>query len=50
MLHGAKIMAVAGMKALKDHSIIERAKEEFKNKMDGKEYVCPITADIKIPK
>lgn len=49
MLSAAKIMAVAGIKALEDPSIIEDAKAEFDKVMNGKTYICPITDDIAIP-
>ncbi len=49
MLTAAKIMAVAGIKALEDPSIIEDSKKEFDKVMNGKTYKCPITDDIPIP-
>ena len=49
MIYASKIMAVAGIKALEDPTIIERAKEEFEKTMNGKEYSCPIPSDLPIP-
>lgn len=49
MLYAAKIMAVAGIKALENPSIIEAAKTEFVKVMNGKTYKCPMTEDIPIP-
>lgn len=49
MLMAAKVMAVAGIKALEDPSIIQEAKAEFDKVMNGKTYKCPITDEIPIP-
>lgn len=49
MLYGAKVMAVAGIKALEDSSIIEEAKKEFDSRMGVKKYECPIPDDIPVP-
>lgn len=49
MLYAAKVMAVAGIKALEDPSIVEDAKAEFKEVMKGKTYECPIPDDVPIP-
>ena len=49
MLTAAKVMAVAGIKALEDPNIIEDSKTEFDKVMNGKTYKCPITDDIPIP-
>ena len=49
MLNAAKIMAVAGIKALEDPNIIEDAKAEFTKVMNGKTYKCPIPDYISIP-
>lgn len=50
MIFAAKTMAEAGLKVLADPSIVTRAKEEFNNSMKGTEYICPIPADLEIPK
>ncbi|MDR2022488.1 MAG: amidohydrolase [Hungatella sp.] len=49
MLYAAKVMAVAGLKAIKDSSIIEKAKTEFDESMNGRVYTCPIPDDIPVP-
>ncbi len=49
MLFAAKIMAAAGIKALENPSIIEEAKAEFDEVMNGRTYKCPITDDIAVP-
>ena len=49
MITAAKVMAVAGIKALENLSIIEDAKAEFDSVMNGKAYKCPITDDSPIP-
>jgi aminobenzoyl-glutamate utilization protein B len=49
MLYASKVMAKAAMKAIKDPSIIEKAKEEFNEVMGNKEYECPIPKDVPIP-
>lgn len=50
MLYAAKVMAVAGIKALEDQTIIENAKVEFEKVMNGKLYECPIPDEIAVPK
>lgn len=49
MLYGARLMAVAGLKAVEDPTIVAEAKAEFDKSMNGKTYVCPIPADVPIP-
>jgi aminobenzoyl-glutamate utilization protein B len=49
MLYASKVMAKAAMKAIKNPSIIEKAKEEFNEVMGNKEYECPIPKDVPIP-
>ncbi len=49
MLYASKIMAVAGIKALQDPTIIDRAKDEFDKTMNGKVYVNPIPNEVPIP-
>lgn len=50
MIYASKVMANAALKAVKDPSIIEKAKAEFKDVMGKKEYNCPIPDSIPIPK
>ena len=49
MLQGARIMAVAGIRAIEDPSIIAEAKAEFEKSMAGRTYVCPIPDDVPVP-
>jgi len=49
MLHGAKIMAVSALKAIENPTIIEKAKAEFNETMDGRAYICPIPDEVPIP-
>ena len=46
MLQAAKYMALAAIKALHDEEMIEKAKEELREKLSGKQYECPIPADV----
>ncbi|WP_100066172.1 amidohydrolase [Miniphocaeibacter massiliensis] len=50
MLYAAKVMSEAGLKILNDTSIVDKAQEEFKKSMNGKEYKCPIPDYVKVPK
>ena len=49
MLQGAKIMALAALKALENPEIIARAKEEFQQQTHGRAYVCPIPDEVPVP-
>lgn len=49
MLYASKIMAVAGIKAIEDQTIIEKAKEEFDKSIHGREYQCPVPEDLNVP-
>lgn len=49
MLRAAKTMACGAMAMVDDHSIVEKAKAEFKEAMKGSEYICPMTDDIPMP-
>lgn len=49
MLYAAKVMAVAGIKALENPDIISDAKAEFKEVMNGKTYECPIPNEVPVP-
>lgn len=50
MLYAAKVMAVAGIKTIENPAILKEAKEEFKKVMGDKEYVCPMSDEVPIPK
>ncbi len=49
MLFAAKAMASAGSKLLRDHSLLEKAKKEFKQKTKGQKYQSPLPKDAKPP-
>lgn len=49
MLYAAKSMADASLKLFENPELVEKAKEEFNNSMEGIEYVNPITDDLEIP-
>jgi aminobenzoyl-glutamate utilization protein B len=49
MVHVAKVMAATAVDALKDRSIIERAKADYRARTDGNPYVCPLPEDVKPP-
>lgn len=46
MLYAARIMAEFGRKLLENPAIVERAAEEFREKMGGRVYKCPIPDDV----
>lgn len=46
MLHAGKVMAATGIDVLTRPDVIEEAKAELKERLEGKTYVCPIPADI----
>jgi aminobenzoyl-glutamate utilization protein B len=45
MIYAAKVLACAASELYADTSIIEAAKAEFKSRLAGDEYVCPIPED-----
>lgn len=47
MLTAAKVMACSGAKLLLDPQIIERAKEDWKDELDGETYPNPLPKDAK---
>ena len=49
MILGAKTLAVTGAKLCEDPAIVEAAKAEFNQKMNGKPYKCPIPKEIPLP-
>lgn len=49
MLYAAKVMATAGMKALKDPSLVEKAQAEFNESMNGRTYKNPIPDHVPAP-
>jgi aminobenzoyl-glutamate utilization protein B len=50
MLHGARVMAVTGVKLLENPEIITKARNELDEALKGRPYVCPMTPDIPIPR
>ncbi len=49
MLYAAKVMAAAGLKAIENPDIVEKAKEEFKQVMGDYKYKCPMNDEVPIP-
>jgi aminobenzoyl-glutamate utilization protein B len=49
MIYASKVMAVAGIKAIEDPSIVEMAKAEFDKAMNGRKYECPMPDEIPVP-
>ena len=45
MIYAAKVLACSASELFEDASIIEAAKAEFKSRLAGDDYVCPIPAD-----
>ena len=45
----AKIMAKAGLELLLNPELVAKAKAEFVEATGGKEYICPIPAEIPVP-
>ena len=48
MLYGAKVMALSAMKLVEKPELVQQAKEAFEEDMRGKEYICPIPAEIPV--
>lgn len=48
MLQAGKVMAGTALEALKNPELIAKAKEELAERLDGKQYVCPIPQNIKL--
>lgn len=46
LVHGAKMMAKTAQHLFENTDIIEKAKEELKERLDGKQYICPIPEDV----
>ncbi len=49
MVHVAKVMAATAVDALKNPSIIDRAKADYATRTDGNPYVCPLPTDVQPP-
>ena len=49
MLYGAKILAKAAQDLLTEPEILERANAEFKKRIRGKTYQCPLPESMDIP-
>jgi aminobenzoyl-glutamate utilization protein B len=47
MLHAGKVMAATAIDVLLRPEVIDEAKAELKERLDGQSYVCPIPAEIK---
>jgi aminobenzoyl-glutamate utilization protein B len=46
MAHAAKALAATGLSLLTTPDLLAAAKDEWREKTDGKPYVCPIPADV----
>lgn len=44
-VYAAKVLALSAADLFMDHRILEEAKAEFAERLDGEEYTCPIPAD-----
>ena len=49
MVHVAKVMAATAIEALKDTSLIAKAKADHKARLDVAPYICPIPTDVNPP-
>lgn len=49
MIYGGKVLAASYLKVLENPELLEKAKAEFKESTNGKEYACPIGPEIKVP-
>ncbi|MFC0407811.1 M20 family metallopeptidase [Roseomonas elaeocarpi] len=49
LAHVAKVMAGTAVDALRDPSLIEKAKADLAKRTDGNPYVCPIPDDVEPP-
>ena len=49
MVHVAKVMAATAVEALKDQTLIARAKADHARRLEGNPYVCPIPIDVEPP-
>ena len=49
MMQGGRIMALTAARFFRDPALVEAAKAEFDQMMQGKTYRCPITDEIPIP-
>lgn len=45
MIYAAKVLACTAADLFNDPEIIRKASEEFRERLDGKSYLCPIPAD-----
>lgn len=46
MLHAGKVMAATAMKMIQNPELIEQAKQELKDRLQGSTYQCPIPKDV----
>jgi aminobenzoyl-glutamate utilization protein B len=49
MVHVAKVMAATAVDAIRDPTLVARAKADLVARTDGNPYVCPIPAEVKPP-
>lgn len=49
MIFAANILALSAVKLMENTQLVEKAKEEFNQRMAGREYICPLPDSISIP-
>ncbi|MBT2645231.1 hypothetical protein J7E52_00590 [Bacillus sp. ISL-34] len=47
MLHAGKVIAATAVEVLQNPELIEKAKTELKERLQGKSYISPIPQDVK---
>ncbi|MGM0919607.1 MAG: M20 family metallopeptidase [Bacillota bacterium] len=47
MLHAGKVIAATAAEVMRKPDLIEKAKEELKERLGGEAYMCPIPEDVK---
>lgn len=49
MIQGGKVVALTAARFFRDPELVKQAKADFDKVMDGKEYQCLVTPDMKVP-
>ena len=49
MILACKVIALFGLRIIESPEVLEAARLEFAQSMDGKSYICPITPEMKVP-
>lgn len=47
MLYAARVLALAGSRLMKEKGVLKKARDEFNEKTNGKEYVCVVPDGVK---